>query len=67
MKEWFYVEVDSEHREDFKVMLMSPLEVSFALKRPKCKISEATDECFKAFSTVIKKIGSQDLVQEALC
>jgi hypothetical protein len=45
---------------------MSPLEVSFALKRPKFEMSEAADECFNAFSTVIKKIGSQDLVQEAL-
>lgn len=29
-------------------------------------MSEAADECFKAFSTLIKKIGSQDLIQEAL-
>lgn len=29
-------------------------------------MSEAADECFKAFSVVIKKIGSRDLVQEAL-
>jgi hypothetical protein len=49
-----------------KGMLMSPLEVSFSLKRPKCEMSEAADECFKAFSVVIKKIGSRDLVQEAL-
>jgi hypothetical protein len=47
-------------------MMMSPLEVSFALKRSKCEMSEAADECFKPFSTTIKKIGSQDLVQEAL-
>jgi hypothetical protein len=47
-------------------MLMSPLEVSFALKRPKFEMSEVVDECFNAFSTVIKKIGSRDLVQEAL-
>jgi hypothetical protein len=29
-------------------------------------MSQAADECFKAFNTIIKKIGSQDLVQEAL-
>jgi hypothetical protein len=29
-------------------------------------MSEAANECVKAFNTVIKKIGSQDLVQEAL-
>jgi hypothetical protein len=33
-KEWFYVEVDSDQREDFKWMVMSPLEICFALKRP---------------------------------
>jgi hypothetical protein len=47
-------------------MLRRPLDVSFALKRPKCEMSKAADECFKAFSTIIKKIGSQDLVQEVL-
>jgi hypothetical protein len=29
-------------------------------------MSEATDECYKAFNTFIRKFGSQDLVQEAL-
>jgi hypothetical protein len=29
-------------------------------------MSEATDECYKAFNTVIRKIGSWDLVQEML-
>jgi hypothetical protein len=65
-KEWFYAEVDSKQREDFKGMLMSPLEVSFALKRPKCEMSEAANECYKAFNTFIRKIGSRDLVQEVL-
>jgi hypothetical protein len=45
---------------------MSPLEVSFALNRPKCVMSEAADECYKGFNTVIRKIRSRDLVQEAL-
>jgi hypothetical protein len=45
---------------------MSPLEVSFALKRPKCEMSKATDECYKAFNAFIRKVGSQHLVQEAL-
>jgi hypothetical protein len=65
-KEWFYVEVDFEQREDFKSMPMSPLKISFGLKRPKCEMSEATEECYKAFDTVVKRIGSQDLIQEAL-
>jgi hypothetical protein len=46
--------------------MMSPLEVSFSLKRLKCEMNEATDECYKAFNTVIRKIGSRDLIQEAL-
>jgi hypothetical protein len=29
-------------------------------------MSEAADECFKVFNVVIKKIGSRDLIQEAL-
>jgi hypothetical protein len=58
--------VDSEQREHFNGMLIRPLEVSFALKRSKCEMSEAANECFKAFSVVIKKIESQDLIQEAL-
>jgi hypothetical protein len=37
-KEWFYVKVDSEHCDEFKDMLMSPLEISFSSKRLKCDI-----------------------------
>lgn len=58
--EWFYADVDSEQHKDFKGMLMSPLEASIALKRLKCEMNEVVDKWFKAFSTVIKKIGSQD-------
>jgi hypothetical protein len=35
------------------------------LKRSKCEMSKATDECYKAFNIVMRKIGSRDLVQEA--
>lgn len=56
-KKWFYVEVDSEHREEFK---------GFGLKRPKCEMNEAAEECYKIFNTVVEKIGSRDLIQEAL-
>jgi hypothetical protein len=62
MKEWFYAKVDSEEREDFKGILMSPLKVSFALKRPKCEMSKVADERYKAFNTLIRKAGSRDLV-----
>jgi hypothetical protein len=29
-------------------------------------MNKAADECYEAFNTVIKKIGSRDLIQEAL-
>jgi hypothetical protein len=45
---------------------MSPLEVSFALKRRKCEMNEVADEGHKAFNTFIKIIGSRDLIQEVL-
>jgi hypothetical protein len=32
---------------------MSPLDINFALKRPKCEMSEAIDECYKAFNIII--------------
>jgi hypothetical protein len=66
MKEWFYAEVDSENREKFKGMLMSPLKVSFGLKRLKCEMNEATKECDKTLNMSIEKIGSRDLIQETL-
>jgi hypothetical protein len=65
-KDWFYDELDSEHHDDLKGMLMSPLDISFGLKRAKCDMDEATENCYKAFNTVAKKIGSWDLIQEFL-
>jgi hypothetical protein len=55
--------VDSKEREDFKDMVMSPLEISFVLKRPKCEMGEAAENCYKAFNVVVEKIGSLDLIQ----
>lgn len=66
MKEWFYIEVDYENHEEFKGMLMSPLNISFGLKRLKCKVNETVEECYKTFNTVADKIGYRDLIQEAL-
>jgi hypothetical protein len=45
---------------------MSNLKISFALKWPKCMASEVAEQCLKAFGEVVKKIGSRDLIQEAL-
>jgi hypothetical protein len=47
-------------------MLMSPLKISFGLKRSKCELNEIADECYRAFNAVVKRIGSRDLIQEAL-
>ena len=41
---------------------MSPLRINFGLKQLKCELSEAAKECYKAFDTIIKKIGSRDLI-----
>jgi hypothetical protein len=65
-KDLFYAKVDSEHRVDFKDMLMSPLEISFSLKKPKCAIEEDPETCYKAFNVVVEKIGSGHLIQEFL-
>lgn len=61
-----YAEVGSEHRAYFKDMLMSPLEIIFGLKRPKCDTGEAAETCYKAFTTVAEKIGYRNLIQEFL-
>jgi hypothetical protein len=55
---WFYAEVDSEQREDFEHMLMSPLKISFDLKRPNCRMSRATQDSYKAYNIVVKRIGT---------
>jgi hypothetical protein len=47
-------------------MPMSPLKINFSLKQPKCELSKDVEECYKAFDTVVKKIESQDLIQDAL-
>jgi hypothetical protein len=65
-KEWFYTEEDSKHREEFKSMLMSPLKISFGLKRSKCNMSKAAEKWYKIFNTAAEKIGSPDLIQGAL-
>jgi hypothetical protein len=45
---------------------MSPLKISFGLKRPECDMNEATEKCYNILNTVVEKIGSEDLIQEAL-
>jgi hypothetical protein len=65
-KEWFYVEVDSETRQEFKSMLMSLLRISFGVKRPKCNMNKVAETCYNTFKTVVEKVGTRDLIQGAL-
>jgi hypothetical protein len=48
----FYTEIDSEQQGDFKHMVISPLKVSFNLKRPNCKMNGATQYAYKAYNIV---------------
>jgi hypothetical protein len=41
---------------------MSPLNISFGLKRPKCEVNETIEECCKTFNTIADKIGYRDLI-----
>lgn len=63
MKKWFYDEVDAGQQEDFKDMVMSPLEISFGLKRQKRDMGKADENCYKAFNAVVEKIRSRYLIQ----
>jgi hypothetical protein len=45
---------------------MSPLQISFGLKRSKYKMNDTAENCYKAFNDVSEKIISRDLIQEFL-
>ena len=45
---------------------MSPLKISFGLKRPNYRMSGATQDAYKAYNIVVKRIGTWDLIQEFL-
>jgi hypothetical protein len=64
MTEWFYVKNDLSVREDIKGIIMRPIWQSFGLRRPKVEMSEAAEECQRAFGVVCSFIGTRDLVQE---
>jgi hypothetical protein len=64
MTEWFYVKNDLSAREDIKGIIMRPIWQSFGLRRPKVEMSEAAEECQRAFGLICSFIGTRDLVQE---
>jgi hypothetical protein len=47
-------------------MLMSPLKISFGMKRLECNMNEAVETCYNIFKTVVEKVGTQNWIQEAL-
>jgi hypothetical protein len=64
MTEWFYVKNDLISREDIKKIIMRPIWQRFGLRRPKVEMTEAAEECQRAFGVVCSFIGTRDLVQE---
>jgi hypothetical protein len=65
-KEWFYAEVICKEREDFKHIVMSPLKISFDLKRPNYRMNGDAKKNYGAFNIMVGRIGTRDLIQEFL-
>lgn len=65
-QEWFYIQIDINKRDEFKSIMMRLMEVNFILKRLLCKMSGAAKDAFGAYSFVVDKIETRDLVQEFL-
>jgi hypothetical protein len=36
------------------------------VKRPECNMNEAAETCYNTFKTIVEKVGTRDLIQEAL-
>jgi hypothetical protein len=66
--EWFYVKVDEKKREKLKMLVLSPLSLSFGLTRPLCHMSTGSpcQEAVAEFRVVAEQISTRDLVQEYL-
>lgn len=45
---------------------MDPLKISFGMKRPECNMNDAVETCYNTFKTIVEKVGTRDLIQEAL-
>ena len=66
--EWFYIKADEKKREKLKMLVMSPLSLSFGLTRPLCRMSSGSpcQQAVAEFRVVTEQIGTRDLVQEYL-
>jgi hypothetical protein len=64
--EWFYIKVDEKKREKLKMMVMSPLSLSFGLTRPLCRMMSGSpcQQAVAEFRVVAEQISTRDLVQE---
>jgi hypothetical protein len=66
--EWFYIKADEKKREKLKMMVMSPLSLSFGLTRPLCRMTSGSpcQQVVAEFRVVAEQISTRDLVQEYL-
>jgi hypothetical protein len=66
--EWFYVKADEKKREKLKMLVLSPLSLSFGLTRPLCRMSMGSpcQQAVAEFRVVAEQISTKDLVQEYL-
>jgi hypothetical protein len=66
--EWFYMKPDSNGREKFKDIVMSPMRLSFGFMRPICNMSigSLSQVGEVTFRVVTEHTGTWDLVQEYL-
>jgi hypothetical protein len=58
VKEWFYVKVDMEKKEEFKYIVMRPLKISFGLKRTVCNMEGATKTTMITFNSMVDRINT---------
>jgi hypothetical protein len=66
--EWFYVKADEKKREKLKMLVLSPLSLSFRLTRPLCRMTSGSpcQQAVAEFRVVAEQISTRDLVQEYL-
>jgi hypothetical protein len=66
--EWFYVKAVEKKREKLKMLVLSPLSLSYGLTRPLCRMSSGSpcQQDVAEFRVVTKQIDTRDLVQEFL-
>jgi hypothetical protein len=66
--EWLYIKADEKKRETLMTMIMSPMRLSFEMRRPLCHM-QLGSPCQLAeveFRVVAAEISTRDLVQEYL-